>query len=261
MSQITTVETSENKLNTDSKLSRFFTQSSQEWRISQGRLKLLLLLPFLIAFSGVVAALMGKDAYKMLTGEDKIAEYLQVAFWLMSFFFTLYVVKNYRVNSVIRVLYVLLAIGIFFLIGEEISWGQRIIGWATPESYAEINKQAETNIHNVHGVGYAFKWIHLLIGAYGSLLPLLMLRSKKMQAFRSELSMLIPHFTLIPFFFMPFAWRVYRNLFSVPKKFYFVVSEYSEVMELVLAAGFFFFLFYQVRQIGQKKQVMANQRA
>lgn len=43
---------------------------------------------------------------------------------------------------------VFLAIGVVFVAGEEISWGQRIFGWATPESIAALNAQNETNIHN-----------------------------------------------------------------------------------------------------------------
>ena len=48
---------------------------------------------------------------------------------------------------------VLLALGlclVLFLVGmEEISWGQRVFGFATPESLAEMNWQAEFNLHNV----------------------------------------------------------------------------------------------------------------
>ena len=46
---------------------------------------------------------------------------------------------------------VFLGLGLLFFVafGEEISWGQRIFGWATPESLAAINYQQETNIHNL----------------------------------------------------------------------------------------------------------------
>ncbi len=237
-------------------LSNFIATGAREWGISEARFKLMLLLPFAIAFSGVVAALMGKPAYKMFTGEDMIAEYLQVVCWVTSFLLTLWVVKNVGVydNKVIALLYVLLAIGIFFLIGEELSWGQRLFGWQTPEAYKEINKQDETNLHNIHGVGYTFKWLHMMIGAYGAVLPLVLLRRGVFRNTRAELSMLVPHYTLIPFFLMPFTWRLYRNLFDAPKDFYFVVSEYSEVMELVLAAGFVLFLVFQKMQIDRTRQ-------
>lgn len=38
---------------------------------------------------------------------------------------------------------------LFFGMGEEISWGQRIFDIETPEAWAEVNYQAETNLHNL----------------------------------------------------------------------------------------------------------------
>ncbi len=45
--------------------------------------------------------------------------------------------------------YIILAALFVFITGEEISWGQRIFGWATPEWMAENNVQEETTIHNL----------------------------------------------------------------------------------------------------------------
>lgn len=36
----------------------------------------------------------------------------------------------------------------FYVAGEEISWGQHIIHWSTPEYWQAINDQGETNLHN-----------------------------------------------------------------------------------------------------------------
>ncbi len=36
----------------------------------------------------------------------------------------------------------------FIAFGEEISWGQHIWGFESPELLQKINKQQETNIHN-----------------------------------------------------------------------------------------------------------------
>lgn len=44
----------------------------------------------------------------------------------------------------------LMTIGCFFFLGEEISWGQHLAGWSTPEAWAGSNDQAETNLHNLH---------------------------------------------------------------------------------------------------------------
>ncbi|MCF8245304.1 MAG: hypothetical protein K9J37_13030 [Saprospiraceae bacterium] len=45
--------------------------------------------------------------------------------------------------------FLILAVILFFGFGEEISWGQRIFGWGTPETLKEVNVQGETNIHNL----------------------------------------------------------------------------------------------------------------
>ncbi len=46
-------------------------------------------------------------------------------------------------------LWVLLAVGCcFYVSGEEISWGQHLMHWTTPEFWSGINDQNETNLHN-----------------------------------------------------------------------------------------------------------------
>jgi hypothetical protein len=42
----------------------------------------------------------------------------------------------------------LFALGLFFLAGEEASWGQHWLRFGTPDSWAERNLQGETNLHN-----------------------------------------------------------------------------------------------------------------
>ena len=40
------------------------------------------------------------------------------------------------------------AVCIVYVTGEEVSWGQHMFGWATPENWAAVNDQQETNFHN-----------------------------------------------------------------------------------------------------------------
>lgn len=46
----------------------------------------------------------------------------------------------------------LLAIVLFVGMGEEISWGQRIFGFATPKAFEKANVQGEFNLHNLEAV-------------------------------------------------------------------------------------------------------------
>ena len=52
--------------------------------------------------------------------------------------------------SVVKQL-VYLGLGLLFLFGagEEISWGQRILGFQTPQPLSQVNKQEEFNLHNL----------------------------------------------------------------------------------------------------------------
>ncbi len=44
--------------------------------------------------------------------------------------------------------FLLAAICTFYVSGEEISWGQHILDWSTPEYWSGVNDQNETNLHN-----------------------------------------------------------------------------------------------------------------
>lgn len=62
----------------------------------------------------------------------------------------------------LRLVYLLL-MGIFFLYAmEEISWGQRIFGWETPDFIAAGNVQNETNLHNFFNI-YFLSLYRLLV--------------------------------------------------------------------------------------------------
>jgi hypothetical protein len=59
----------------------------------------------------------------------------------------------------------------FFILGmEEISWGQRIFNWETPEAWSKVNYQDETNVHNLFNpiLKYIYAAGNLLLG-YGLL--------------------------------------------------------------------------------------------
>lgn len=53
------------------------------------------------------------------------------------------------VSLIKQLVYLGLVLLFFFGAGEEISWGQRIFGFKTPEPLAQVNKQDELNLHNL----------------------------------------------------------------------------------------------------------------
>ncbi len=60
----------------------------------------------------------------------------------------------------------------FVFVGEEISWGQRIFGFDTPESLQETNVQNEFNLHNLDFmVGFKYRALSLMMLITGVILP------------------------------------------------------------------------------------------
>lgn len=66
-------------------------------------------------------------------------------------------------------------VGLFclFVAGEEISWGQRLLGFTPPDWFLESNFQQEANLHNFAAVfGRPGTVLAVLLAAYGVALPL-----------------------------------------------------------------------------------------
>lgn len=56
---------------------------------------------------------------------------------------------NSWISLVKKLVYLGLALLFFFGAGEEISWGQRLLGFQTPEPLSQVNRQEEFNLHNL----------------------------------------------------------------------------------------------------------------
>jgi len=103
-----------------------------------------------------------------LHGEDGFMENLTAGFALAASVILMIAARGLTRGS--RILVLALALASFFFGMEEISWGQRIFGVATPEVLVEANHQGELNLHNflsprqVHL--YTPVAVNLLLAAY-----------------------------------------------------------------------------------------------
>jgi hypothetical protein len=234
-------------------LQRLLDASAADWGVSRTTMAIILLVPFGVVGGGILALLLGKDAYKWYIEEDRFAENLQVAGFAVAALLSALTALRLRRAQEMRLgaLFLMLAIGLFFIAGEEISWGQRILGLETPETLDEINRQGEINIHNIYPVEITLRIVQILFGVWGALLPLALLRYQdRFAKWRHELSYLIPHYSLVLYFAGTMVWRIYRFIHpDPPPEFSFVLSEWSEVMEFNLAIGFMLFALFQWRRL------------
>lgn len=115
-------------------------------------LLLFLTLPVLLtAYPFVWYGITGERA--SLNGELGSIELLTVGFLLTAIIINVVSFLRFSLlTPAVRVWLGMLVLGSIYFAGEEASWGQHIFGWATSESWAEINNQHETNLHNVHGL-------------------------------------------------------------------------------------------------------------
>jgi hypothetical protein len=118
----------------------------------------------------------------------------------------------------------------FFVAMEEVSWGQRLLGYRPPAYFLEQNFQQELNLHNVVSTDLRKLALKAVILGYGVLLPLIALIPPVGRWFR-RLTITPPPWTLIPSFLVTYAtYQIYPWKFS------------GEVVELMLGLAFLFAL-------------------
>ena len=99
------------------------------------------------------------DYESLGAGEDSAAELLTAVLFGGSGL-ALFLAAGAAGRSWLRWVYILAGLGALFVAGEELSWGQHIFGFATPDSLAEINFQRETNLHNNYALPGIFRFLY-----------------------------------------------------------------------------------------------------
>ena len=170
------------------------------------------LLFLLIAGGYLLMALYFPFAYIFATYEDRVGEWAQVYFFAAAM--VLACIHAVRIRRY-RPFYLLLALACFYVVGEEISWGQRIFDIETPEFFRRHNLQQETNLHNLFigprgtGISSAIKAIQLAISAglflFGLVYPLLLRLRVRPALWLDRIGLPSPPLYLFPFFLLS-AW-------------------------------------------------------
>ena len=101
-----------------------------------------------------------------LLNEDTYFELLTI---VCAFATSVFLLMNiHKKEGYVVISYKLILAILFFLFGmEEMSWGQRIIGWETPGNLSNLNYQNEYNFHNIFNPFFNFIYpiFNLLVGA------------------------------------------------------------------------------------------------
>jgi hypothetical protein len=184
------------------------------------------------------------DFYFSLEKEDGFFEYLTFFFFLYIAFVGAFGYYKTRVSTaqvaikrLFLVLFSFMVLAGIVFAGEEISWGQRIIGFSTPEHLSEVNTQHELNLHNNKAVFRFVYYVYALVSTFFVLAPLarhIATRIIQNQHFRHWVEVFIPDWSLIPYF-IPNLIYTYVRVFYLRNATSFDIWE--EVSEVFFAAG------------------------
>jgi hypothetical protein len=232
-----------------------FARDARAWGLTPGHALMIAIFP-IVATLVFIATVPFPGLFLWVVDEDSLLETLQFVLILATSLLLAWLsgrlIRTGRRG--IGTLYVLLTLGTFFVAGEEISWGQRLFGWRTPEALEAINAQQEISLHNIYGFHQPFIYAVMLGGMYGAVVPLVGLALSADRR-RSTLSyLLIPPLCLVPAFFLPFGYRFCRlvlrpELYVAPGYKVFVITELNELTELSLYFGLLVFAWLNLRRL------------
>ncbi len=189
-------------------------------RVEDGPFEYLTALSFFLI--GALAVQTIKKLHQLNFKPPQIKKYLLIAFFCM------------------------VALGGFVVAGEEISWGQRLLGLNTPEEWAAVNTQDELTLHNHHQILHYVYHAYLLLSAYCTFAWLLAFGLQRIfgrQHFYQQLSpwleLFIPSWHLMPLFIPTLIYTVGR--FTVGWTYY-GLGAWEETTEMLLSFGLVFYM-------------------
>jgi hypothetical protein len=206
----------------------FINQSDGWWKKHQNAF--ILMIPFAFFYVLYLISLLPFNIFKEIVKEDKIIEYLQ--FFVLFIGSVMSVVLSWLIrnskNRLLTAFFIASAIGFFFVAGDEISWGQRLLGIETPESIKAVNRQEETTFHNLHIIEWAVIYAYIALSFFGSFAYLLASPISKL----SPLKRYLPNKHLIGYFILPLIFFAAQRFIKNG-----IWHSWSEVVELYLYAG------------------------
>jgi len=113
---------------------------------------------------------------------------------------------KYKKDKRTRIILMAVSMFFFFFGMEEISWGQRIFGWNTPDLLKDINAQQEMNVHNIFN-----PVMYVLHPVFDFLVFLFMISANKIRKKMESISKNEDYLNLVPVCEAPY----YAGLFAM----------------------------------------------
>jgi hypothetical protein len=175
--------------------------------------KIILILVAMVLAAGFVLRFTNLSLFESFVREDGVVEWFTVAGLLLVSFFCFARFAKLLRHKKAWFLFVTFMLGLFlfFAAGEEISWGQRIFGLATPEYFQKNNAQQETNLHNLVVGGVKINKLVFsviltaVLGIFLLVLPWLYQKSRAVQRFIDRSAVPVPQWYQVIAFLLVFG--------------------------------------------------------
>jgi hypothetical protein len=201
------------------------------------------LLPLISCVAIVWLRIEDRRFFKRLFTEDGLFEYLTSAIYFGAAAIAIVIAFAFKRNErfMLAVAYSLLTLGLFFVAGEEVSWGQRILNIETPPAIIEINRQQELTIHNLEPIQRMLHGIYIFVGAYGAFLWLLTL--PRIVSLRTRIMpYIVPRWYLATYFLPVFIFYTHFEVATQETAWFRYRHPDQEPAEFIMSLGFFLFV-------------------
>ena len=149
----------------------------------------------------LAAARLAPDWYYEAMQEDRATEWMTAAFFAAAA-----AIGGVRAVRARRPMDGLVALFCIVAAGEEISWGQRLLGFTPPDVFLARNVQQEANLHNMVEAFGQPKWtLVAILVAYGVAAPLAVRYVPRLARLADRLGFAAPPLQLVPWFLATIA--------------------------------------------------------
>ena len=230
------------------RLTDLIATSAEEWGVPLRVARVIFWMPII---GGLIMALARIDIrlYRFLLRDDGPVEWAQFnAFAIACVAGAGIAIRRFKAGYKWQgLLFVGFALAMFFVSGEEIAWGQRLLGIDTPPELVEINKQNEITLHNIGEVLTVLNVVMMLAGGVGAIAYLLNKKLRLGRYWDRADYLFVPPFFLASSFFFVFAYKFFR--FTLWPDSGFTITKYGEWAELCLAFGIGAFILLNYRRL------------
>ena len=187
------------------------------------------------------------EQWRYMSSEGSISEYGTAIAYLLMPVFTIPIAKQFKRQGqrLMSSLYYLITAAAFFVGMEEISWGQRLLGYEEPEFWSKHNVQSEFTFHNFGFFQeHLLHWSFIIVSLIGSFcwiaLRYWQKRRKIDQMQKIDWSYLLPDWPISSFFYPTLIFYMVIDT-DLRDRYDFLRSADQEHWEFVMSLGILLF--------------------